>query len=488
MASEVKVNKISPRSGTGLQLGDSGDTISVPTGAGFTSADEVKTNKISPASGTSFTLGDSGDTFTIPSGVTLSNSGTASGFGAIDWQTSDIKTGNFTASAGEGYFVNTSSTAITVSLPAGVAGAQVAFVDYAGTWDSNNCTISPNGSDKIQGSTDDAVFSRDREAFQLVFVDGTQGWLIESVTDQGGTQATYISASGGTETTDGDFNIHSEISSGIFTVSTVGNSRGGGEMFSYLFVAGGGGGGARHGGGGGAGGFRDGKVSSDPYSDSPLDAGDGLTVTAQAYPITVGAGGSGQPGGDTAANPGAASVFSTISSAGGGRGGGFSPGRHIASAGGSGGGGFGFPSDPSSNQNGGAGNTPPVSPPQGNSGGPGENHGCSGGGGGGATGGGGGTSSPGKGGDGGAGASTSITGSSVARGGGGGGGGNVPSSPVGAGGAGGGGSGSQDSSPAASGTANTGGGGGGNRSPDGGDGASGSGGSGIVVIRYKFQN
>ena len=58
MASEVKVNKISPRSGTGLQLGDSGDTISVPTGAGFTSADEVKTNKISPASGTSFTLGD----------------------------------------------------------------------------------------------------------------------------------------------------------------------------------------------------------------------------------------------------------------------------------------------------------------------------------------------------------------------------------------------------------------------------------------------
>ncbi|MCP4798715.1 MAG: hypothetical protein GY893_02065 [bacterium] len=45
---------------------------------------EVKTNKISPvgASGT-VTLGDSGDTITIPSGVTFANSGTATGFGKI---------------------------------------------------------------------------------------------------------------------------------------------------------------------------------------------------------------------------------------------------------------------------------------------------------------------------------------------------------------------------------------------------------------------
>jgi hypothetical protein len=43
-------------------------------------ASEIKANKISPATGTAFTLGDSGDTFTIPSGVTLTNSGTASGF------------------------------------------------------------------------------------------------------------------------------------------------------------------------------------------------------------------------------------------------------------------------------------------------------------------------------------------------------------------------------------------------------------------------
>jgi len=48
---------------------------------------ELKVNKISPASGTAFTLGDSGDTFTIPSGATIANSGTATGFvtaGALD--------------------------------------------------------------------------------------------------------------------------------------------------------------------------------------------------------------------------------------------------------------------------------------------------------------------------------------------------------------------------------------------------------------------
>ena len=79
--SELKVNKISPRSGTSFTLGDSGDTFTVPTGASLVATDELKTNKISPSSGTAFTFGDSGDTFTVPSGVTIANSGTATGFG-----------------------------------------------------------------------------------------------------------------------------------------------------------------------------------------------------------------------------------------------------------------------------------------------------------------------------------------------------------------------------------------------------------------------
>ena len=42
---------------------------------------EIQANKLSPASGTALQVGDSGDTITIPSGATITNSGTATGFG-----------------------------------------------------------------------------------------------------------------------------------------------------------------------------------------------------------------------------------------------------------------------------------------------------------------------------------------------------------------------------------------------------------------------
>ena len=111
---------------------------------------EVKVNKISPrtACGT-VTLGDSGDTFTIPSGATITNAGTATGFGrtgTVDWVTTP-QTGTVTAATGKGYFVNTTSGGITVNLPAGAAGSIVAVADYTRTFNSNNCTVSPNGSE-----------------------------------------------------------------------------------------------------------------------------------------------------------------------------------------------------------------------------------------------------------------------------------------------------------------------------------------------------
>ena len=81
MASIIKVNNINRATGTDITVGVSGDTVTIPTGAGLTVTDEVKTNKISPATGTAFALGDSGDTFTVPSGATIVNSGTATGFG-----------------------------------------------------------------------------------------------------------------------------------------------------------------------------------------------------------------------------------------------------------------------------------------------------------------------------------------------------------------------------------------------------------------------
>ena len=43
---------------------------------------EIKVNKVSPSFGTAVQLGDSGDTFTVPSGATIVNSGTATGFGS----------------------------------------------------------------------------------------------------------------------------------------------------------------------------------------------------------------------------------------------------------------------------------------------------------------------------------------------------------------------------------------------------------------------
>ena len=166
----IKTDKLDPKSGTALEVGSSGDTITVPTGAGLTVTDEVKTNKISPASGTAFTLGDSGDTFTIPSGAILANLGTATGFASIAWQA--VQTSSpITGASFKGYPVNTTSGAITLNLPAGVVGEQVAVVDYAGTFDTNALTVAADGSEKIQGSTDDQLMDTERQAAVLTYVD-----------------------------------------------------------------------------------------------------------------------------------------------------------------------------------------------------------------------------------------------------------------------------------------------------------------------------
>ena len=97
--------------------------------------------------------------------------------GGTDWQA--VKTGAFTASAGQGVFVNTTSSAFTITLPAGTIGDEVSIIDYAGTADSNNITIAANGSEKIHGSTDDLTVATERAAFTLVFTDSTQGWLLK---------------------------------------------------------------------------------------------------------------------------------------------------------------------------------------------------------------------------------------------------------------------------------------------------------------------
>jgi hypothetical protein len=98
--------------------------------------------------------------------------------GGTSWQA--VKTSNFTAAAGEGYFIDTTSGAIEMDLPAGSIGDEISFIDYAGTFDSNALTIDQNGTEKIAGSTDPLTVSTERAANTLVYVDGTQGWLLKN--------------------------------------------------------------------------------------------------------------------------------------------------------------------------------------------------------------------------------------------------------------------------------------------------------------------
>ena len=374
-------------------------------------------------------IGSTGQVLTVASGIP--SWATPASSGGISWQT--VQTANFTATASYGYPVNTTSSAITVTLPASPsAGNIVYFLDYAGTWDINNVTVNPNGL-KINGSTINVLLKLNREGIAFVYIDSTQGWIPYSGINAATPELTNYSV-------------------------------------EYLVVAGGGAGGGNAGGGGGAGGYR---------------ASTATVTIATGYTVTVGAGGSGGTG--NGAN-GGNSVFSTITSTGGGGGGGLQTDTASARAGasgGSGGGGGGTGNDNVGVASGGSGTSG-----QGNSGGSSGTSPSScirdGGGGGGSTGAGGAASGQSAGG-GGIGTVWSNGGSYA----GGGGGGNTnytayscgADQPGGAGNSGGGNGGSAANGSSA--TTNTGsGGGGGGFSPSnaysGGNGA-----SGIVIVRYS---
>jgi len=406
---------------------------------------EVKVNKISPRSGTDVTLGDSGDTFTIPSGATINNQGTATNFGATgsaSWTTT-VKTGDFTAVAGEGYFVNTTSGEIDVALPAGVAGAVVAFKDYANTFDSNSLLLVPNGSDKIGGAAATKQLNTEGIAATLIFIDSTQGWL---VTDDG-LQST---AAGLNYTAD------------------------------FLVIAGGGGGGGDAntvgGAGAGAGGYRNSFGSESSGANSSSESS--ITLTGgTVYTITVGAAGTGRTSQTNNGSNGGDSIISgsgitTITSVGGGRGG-YTQGN-AGFDGGCGGGSAYF-----------TGTVAQGTANQGFPGGTGSTSGGnnSSGGGGGGVGQNGQNSSAGTAAAGGFGLASSITGSSVTRGGGGGS-GSSASYAAAAGGTGGGGAGGTagGNNNGNNGTANTGGGGGGGSTVSGGASNGGNGGTGVVIL------
>jgi hypothetical protein len=395
--------------GTGLTSTPANGTLDIGNGTNFTRATLTAGNNI-----------------TITNG---SGSITIAASGGTSWQS--VQSASFSATAGYGYPVNTTSASVTATLPASpTAGQTITFVDYAGTWATNNFIIDPNGN-KFNGIGVPATVATNREGIGIVYVDATQGWVPFSGFNTSTPAQTYSVQS--------------------------------------LVIAGGGGGtyGDSGGGSGGAGGYR----CSVPGETSGGGGGaeSPLTVTAgTSYTVTVGAGGSN----GRSAGSGNDSVFASITSTGGGRG-------IVNSGGGSGGSGGGASSTNGTSYGGGSG-----------TGGQGYNGGGSQGsnpfptGGGGGAGGAGNGGGGGQSGNGGAGQTSSINGTATLRAGGGGGGATAQGAAAGAGGSSntaGGGAGGSSGSGGTSGTDNTGGGGGGgaNNSGNGGNG-----GSGIVIIRY----
>jgi len=403
MTSKIKVdniNKVSDDSniinkcGANITVGANGDTVIIPNGV----TEQVQ-------SGGAIQV-QSGGQITIASGATITNNGTQVGFGregSVNWQTTP-KTGTFTAVNGEGYFVDTSSGTSTANLPAGSAGAIVAFADYTRTFNLNDLNITPNGSEKIGGVNATATLSTVGQSATFVYVDATEGWInvqetSSSVTGLNPYVTASVSGACNTLTPSGDYMIAKFVSPGTFCVSSGGSaapcSGTGSNLVDYMVVAGGGGSGGNYqhiqgGGGGGAGGFRASPgTASGCYAASPLGAAPAvaLPVSILGYPITVGGGGSGGTrNGCVAATSGADSILalsSTITAAGGGGGGNPSAGPNPSTGfnGGSGGGGAG------NGGSAGSGNTPPTNPSQGSSGGNGAGGGATlGGSGGGATG------------------------------------------------------------------------------------------------------
>ena len=152
----------------------------------------------------------------------------------IDWQA--VVSTDTTMVAGRGYFVDSSGGTKTMTLPASPSvGDTIAIHALDGA--SNTVTIDRNSSN-IEGSTSNLSLDSNYAAVTLVYSDASNGWVRHNneVAD------TFMAATGGTETTSGNFKIHTFNSSSNFVVSSL-SAVSANNKVSYMVVAGGGGGG-----------------------------------------------------------------------------------------------------------------------------------------------------------------------------------------------------------------------------------------------------
>jgi hypothetical protein len=168
--------------------GDKGDKLLFAAANDVTNPDIKEISLASPPGGSDkqIQFNDNGSFGGITMGTTgqvLTTDGTTASFGDISggaaWQ-AVITADPANAVAGYGYFCNTTSAAFTVTLPtAATIGDFISFIDYAGTFDTNNLTIGRNGHN-IQGAAADLTVATERAGFTLVYVDATQGWLLQN--------------------------------------------------------------------------------------------------------------------------------------------------------------------------------------------------------------------------------------------------------------------------------------------------------------------
>ena len=223
-----------------------------------------------------------GDSSGDPSALTvgtadqvLTSDGTDAAWSTLETGTSwqAVKTAAFTAVAGEGYPINTTSAAITVTLPATASvGDTIECIDYARKWGTNAVTINPNSLNYQGNTTPQPVYNTTGESFRIVYVDATQGWV--------------------------------PVFDGAVALETPQN-----YDIDFLVIAGGGSGGSTsNSGGGGAGGYRTSTQNIDSGVVFTVTVGDGGSASSSAIGVN---------GSDSSVS---GSGLTTITSAGGGGG------------------------------------------------------------------------------------------------------------------------------------------------------------------------